>query len=61
VFACAFSSDGRKLLCAGDDGIRLWDAETGETLFLLTGDRVSVYACAFSPDGRRLLSAGGFS
>jgi len=33
--ACAFSTDGRRLLSAGAKGtLRFWDAETGETLLI---------------------------
>jgi WD40 repeat protein len=41
-----------------DPTIRLWDAESGRTLAVLTGHTDTPRALAFSPDGKTLASAG---
>lgn len=49
----AFSPDGGRLLSASyDNTLRLWDAESGETIKALRGHGSRVRACAFSPDGK---------
>ena len=58
VNAIAFSSDGKQLASASDDGtVRLWDAATGAALQTLKGHANCVNAIAFSPDGKQLASA----
>ena len=53
----AVLADGRRALSgSGDQTLRLWDLETGETLRTLQGHRSSVYAVAVLADGRRALS-----
>jgi hypothetical protein len=57
VEACAFSSDGSRIVSASfDKTLKLWDAQTGAELATLEGHAGSVNACAFSPDGRRIVS-----
>ena len=55
----AFSRDGRQLATCGnwDQGLNLWDAETGRPLGNLLAHRHPTTALAFSPDGQRLASA----
>jgi WD40 repeat protein len=48
----AFSPDGARVASAANDGVRLWDAATGQEVFnLMPG---TVLGAAFSPDGSRL-------
>ncbi|MCK6579426.1 MAG: NB-ARC domain-containing protein [Anaerolineae bacterium] len=58
VTSAAYSPDGRRIVSASRDRtVRIWDAETGETLHTLAGHTRSVNSAAFSPDGRRIVSA----
>jgi WD40 repeat protein/uncharacterized caspase-like protein len=50
----AFSLDGRWLASGGDDGFRVWDAETGRMLFGVDDER-AVSDVAFSDDARYLV------
>src|SRR5262249_32939373 len=54
IVGLAFSSDGKLLASAGgSDGVRLWDARTGEPLRAL-GPKEGTHRIAFSPDGRTI-------
>jgi WD40 repeat protein len=58
VRACGFSPDASQILSASDDcTLRVWDAESGTRLAVLTGHTKAVTHCAWFPDGRRILSA----
>lgn len=60
VNSIAFTADGRTIVTASDDrSIRLWDAQTGELLRVLTGHSGPVSRLALSPDGKILASGGG--
>jgi WD40 repeat protein len=58
VRGLAFSPDG-KVIASGSQKftIRLWDAETGRELKMLTGHTAGVTGLAFSPDGKTLASS----
>src|SRR5262245_46841492 len=51
----AFSPDGKKIITAGTNSLRLWDAATGKLLWQRTENH-SPSASLFSPDGRLLMT-----
>ena len=58
ILTMAFSPDGKMLASAGDDdGIKLWDVETGKELRTFYGHKQTVNCIAFSPDGKKIASA----
>jgi WD40 repeat protein len=60
INALEWSPDGARIATAADTA-RIWDAETGETLFVLPHEAPSeVWSAVWSPDGNRLLTASGY-
>jgi WD40 repeat protein/tRNA A-37 threonylcarbamoyl transferase component Bud32 len=58
VRSVAFSADGRWIVTGGEDETaRVWEAATGEQLFVLKGHSAGVRSAAFSPDGQRIVTA----
>jgi WD40 repeat protein/Flp pilus assembly protein TadD/tRNA A-37 threonylcarbamoyl transferase component Bud32 len=61
--ACAFSPDGKAVLAAGSNEVRLWSAATGKELIPpLRHLRYlgKIKAVAFSPDGKAILTGGDY-
>jgi WD40 repeat protein len=57
VSCVAFAPDGKLVASGGGDNeVRLWDPDTGQTLRRFRGHRETIYRVAFSPDGKRLAS-----
>ncbi len=54
----AWLPDSHRLLSAGDDGIKLWNPETGGFLQSYDGHEASVLRIVLSTDGIRLISGG---
>jgi WD40 repeat protein len=57
IQAGSLSPDGRRLATAGGEGVRVWDALTGQQLLHLASDARANSSCVmFSPDGQQLAS-----
>jgi WD40 repeat protein len=54
VVSMAVSLSGNRVISSGSDGLRLWDADTGEVLNRFDDYRDTVLQAAFSPDGSLL-------
>jgi WD40 repeat protein len=61
AYECAaFSLNGDRVLLGGNDGVRLFDAKTGNLIrFYAQPDAYGISAVAFSPDGRRMIASNG--
>jgi len=58
IYGVAFSPNGKRLASpAGDNMVKVWDAQTGQELLALKGHTSWIHNAAFSPDGKRLASA----
>lgn len=59
VWAVNWTTDGRSLLTAGNDGcVRLWDANTGAELKTFDWTIGKLYCAAFAPDGLTCAAGG---
>jgi WD40 repeat protein len=57
IEAVAVSSDGKRIVAGGDDGIvRVWDARSGQEVFQLAGHRSTVRALAVDARSRSIAS-----
>ena len=57
VTSIAWSPDSKRIASASDD-VKVWDANSGQTLLTYTGHPVQIVgAVAWSPDGKRIASA----
>lgn len=55
----SFSPDAQYLLGVSDDlTIHLWNAETGQLVHILKGNRAAVQTAEFSPDGTQVVAVG---
>ena len=59
VTCVAFSSDGRRIASGSlDSAVKVWDAESGQTLLSIQRHTGMVWSVAFSPDGRQVVASG---
>ena len=56
IWEITYSPDGTRLAVASSIGIWIYEAQTGETLDLLTGHTGRVWSVSFSSDGETLAS-----
>jgi WD40 repeat protein len=57
--AVAFTRDGRLLISAGLDHLRMWDVEQGKLIHTFQGHGSGITSLAVSPTGRHV-ATGGF-
>lgn len=58
ILSVAFSPDGQQLaIVDSNGGLRLWDAQSGQSLMTLRVHDVWTWSVAFSPDGKTLATA----
>ena len=56
IASVAYSPDGRTLVTAGQQGLRLWDPVAGNEIRRLVDGKGPMTAVAFAPDGRSVIS-----
>jgi WD40 repeat protein/tRNA A-37 threonylcarbamoyl transferase component Bud32 len=62
VISLAFSPDGKRLVCADENGaVKVLDAQTGQEILTFKGQNGVIFSVSFSPDGKRLVSGGEHS
>ena len=59
TYNIVISPDGKTIASSGYDTLNLWNAETGEHITELSGQKIKINAIAFSPNGSTLASGGG--
>jgi len=58
AYACAISSDGRRLAASANRAVRMWDTNTWQPIAVSDSFPISVFGCAFSPNGKTLYVSG---
>jgi WD40 repeat protein len=59
VLSVEVSRDNSRVVTASKDGdARLWDARTGETIWVIRGHGGTVFDASFSPNGRFVVTGG---
>jgi WD40 repeat protein len=57
VRSASFSTDGKKVVTASADSTaRVWDAQSGAQIAVLSGHTAEVYTASFSMDGKRVVT-----
>ncbi len=60
VLAVAFTSDGKRLASADNNGaVKIWEVDTSKEVGTFRAQAKGVYALSWDPDGRRLALVGG--
>ncbi len=58
INAVAFTAEGHQIISGGENGVRLWSAQTGQPMARLERGDLSVLSLAASEDGRWIASGG---
>jgi WD40 repeat protein len=59
VRSVIFSPEGNRIMTSSsDDTVRMWDTQSGQLLFTLTGQTNRGNPAVFSPDGKRIVTVG---
>jgi WD40 repeat protein len=53
VISVSFSPDGLRIISASDDGIKIWNLETGKVEKNYSDGGTEFYSAVFSQDGKR--------
>ena len=56
VYSATFSPDGKKIVTASEDGVRIWDAESGKEMHKWTTFPLGAMSAYFSSDGKTILT-----
>ena len=54
----SFSPDGKRVIAADGNDIKVWDASSGKKLMTLSGHEDAIWSVSYNPDGTRILSGG---
>ncbi len=53
----AYNPDGKRIVSGSHDArVKVWNTETGQVVFSLTGHRQGAMSVSYSPDGKRIVS-----
>ncbi|MFC1792800.1 protein kinase [Planctomycetota bacterium] len=59
VYRAPFSPDGKYIAsCSFDQTVRIWEANTGNSVDVLIGHKGNIYSVVWSPDSKHVASAG---
>jgi WD40 repeat protein len=60
VWSLAFDADGKRLVSAGNDGLRIWDMSAKKQIKAMDGNAGHLTSVVFAPDGKTIAWGGDF-